>query len=112
MARIYSSLGPFRYSETEEAKALRLHYTQLQNECWKLQWNVSLGKFSLPKGTILQVDRIYIRQGGEKFSSLTFIIKESPDPRLLSTKKLFGKQGIRFWAKLVDVNNIYCNLAS
>ena len=49
---------------------------------------------TLLKGTILQVDRIYIRKGNSDYSSLTFYIKNSQ------------YKGARFWAKLKDVNNI------
>jgi hypothetical protein len=45
----------------------------------------------LPEGTILKIDRIYIRAGQEDFSSITFRIP---------------LQKIRFWAKLKDVNQI------
>jgi len=55
---------------------------------------------SLPAGTPLRVDRVYIRKGIDAYSSLTFVVaKECRD------KKLRGK---RFWAKLRDVNNIVC----
>ena len=57
-------------------------------------------KVTLLKGTILKVDRIYIRKRREDFSSLTFYIKESPNVELK------GKKRLRFWAKLSDVNNI------
>jgi len=48
----------------------------------------------LKAGTILEVDRIYIRKGAEDFSSVTF--------------KIRGNKVLRFWAKLQDVNNIQC----
>lgn len=51
---------------------------------------------TLPKGTILEVDRIYIRQGNKECSSLTFKIRR--------------KKVLRFWAKLQDVNNIECKI--
>lgn len=58
-----------------------------------------LGTVTLPKGTRLAVDRIYVRRGKTEFDSITFRIKECPDPK-------FKK--IRFWAKLRDVNRIIC----
>lgn len=61
----------------------------------------SLGPVTLEAGTKLTVDRIYIRRGISSFDSLTFRIAESADPR-------FKKKGIRFWAKLKDVNKIEC----
>jgi hypothetical protein len=53
---------------------------------------------TFPKGTVLCLDRIYIRKGASDFSSLSFFIKESPQD---------GLKGKRFWAKLKDCNKIY-----
>jgi hypothetical protein len=53
---------------------------------------------TLPKGTVLSVDRIYIRQKYDDYDSVSFRIKECPDERL--DRK-------RFWAKLHDVNEMY-----
>lgn len=50
---------------------------------------------SLPAGTELKVDRIYIRKGNSDYSSLTFY---ALIPGM--------KKKIRFFAKLKDVNNI------
>jgi hypothetical protein len=58
-------------------------------------------RVTIPKGTQLAFDRLYIRRGSEAFNSVTFRVKSSPE------KKLKGK---RFWAKLPDVNNIMCNV--
>ncbi len=58
---------------------------------------------TLPKGTILQVDRIYIRKGSSDYSSITFYAKELPSV----VKTAFGKPNCaRFWAKLSDCNTI------
>lgn len=62
-----------------------------------------LTPFSIPKGTELVVDRVYIRRGLREFSSITFHVKSSP-------LKELNKKGIRFWAKLNDVNNISYSL--
>ena len=68
---------------------------------------------TIPKGTILKVDRIYIRKGISDFSSVSFIVVDSPDQRLLNKKKLpktmlanCSKPVVRFFAKLKDVNNM------
>lgn len=55
----------------------------------------------LSKGTVLEVDRIYIRQGlgNEACSSVTFKIR-------------LDNKVIRFWAKLADVNTIQYTLAT
>jgi hypothetical protein len=50
---------------------------------------------SLPKGTILTVDRIYIRQGSNEFDSVTFRLPKQGD-----------RHAVRFWAKLEDVNGM------
>jgi len=50
---------------------------------------------TLPEGTLLTVDRIYIRRGKTEYSSVTF---------RAVLKGVKGKP--RFWAKLVDVNEI------
>lgn len=59
---------------------------------------------SLPRGTELTVDRIYIRRGNKEYSSVTFVIKKMP---IKGAK--FGKC-VRFWAKLTDINTINCTV--
>ena len=49
--------------------------------------------WTLPKGTELIVDRIYVRQGNSDFSSVTFKMK-------------VGKRVARFFAKLDEVNQM------
>lgn len=59
-------------------------------------------RVTLKKGTQLKIDRIYIRRGGESFSSITFrTTKTSPD------KKFASK---RFWVKLNDANEIIADV--
>jgi hypothetical protein len=48
--------------------------------------------YTLPAGTVLSVARIYIRAGVSSFSSVTFSIP--------------GRAKAKFWAKLLDVNQI------
>lgn len=55
---------------------------------------------TLPKGTILAIDRIYIRKGGSDFSSISFFIKNLPKVKGEKTKRP------RFWAKLDECNTI------
>lgn len=57
-------------------------------------------KVTLPKGTILKFDRIYIRKGASDYSSITFYAKDMIKP---NTKKKYSP---RFWAKLSDCNQI------
>jgi len=54
---------------------------------------------TLPAGTILVVDRIYIRQQAEDYDSLTFWVAWCPS-------KKFQVKKLRFWAKLCEVNKI------
>lgn len=54
-------------------------------------------EITLPKGTILEVDRVYIRQGNARCSSVTFKIRQN-------------KKVLRFWAKLEEVNQIHCQI--
>jgi len=61
------------------------------NNCYRFTW---------PIDTVLVIDRYYIRNGGETFSSLTFRATETKIPE-------FKKHKPRFWAKLYDVNNIH-----
>lgn len=52
---------------------------------------------TLPAGTELVFDRVYVRQGAEDYASLTFVVKACP------TEALVGE---RFWAKLDDANTM------
>jgi hypothetical protein len=67
---------------------------------------------TIPKGTILQVDRIYIRKGASDYSSITFYAKNLGEIEM--TRYSYGtvpakkvkKKALRFWAKLSDCNTI------
>ena len=59
---------------------------------------------TLRKGVVLKVDRVYIRQGMEDFSSITFYAEFPGEPTKTGA---FGKpDSARFWAKLSDCNKI------
>jgi hypothetical protein len=84
----------------------------------------SIWQATLPQGTKLKVDRIYIRKGISAYSSITFFINECPLKELTpkkkggtfeSSKKVTSPNGkhewleryqLRFWAKLADVNTM------
>ena len=53
--------------------------------------------FPLLAGSVLEVDRIYIRKGNSEYSSITFKLISTPSETV---------KGVRFWAKLKDCNNI------
>lgn len=61
---------------------------------------IGIIRITLPKGTVLTVDRVYIRKGASEFSSITFRIASTTHPDLA------GKKKNRFWAKLADVNTM------
>ena len=67
---------------------------------------------TIPKGTTLQVDRIYIRKGASDYSSITFYAKDLGEivtkrsAWSSSPAKKVKKKALRFWAKLSDCNNI------
>lgn len=59
-------------------------------------------RVTLPAGTQLKFDRIYIRQGSEAFASVTFrTTKICPDKRFASK---------RFWVKLQEANQIVADI--
>lgn len=51
----------------------------------------------VPQGTVLSIERYYIKQNLKTFDSITFRVLSSPS-------KLFLKK--RFWVKLADANEI------
>jgi len=64
-------------------------------------------EITLPAGTVLKVDRIYIRKGGKdmkEFDSVTFWCNTHVKPAQAKKDKL--KRG-RFWAKLPEVNQMH-----
>jgi len=66
----------------------------------------------IERGTVLRVDRIYIRQGKSEWDSLTFSVTFAPKDKSRVKPKtgVLGQEeklkGARFWAKLKDVNRI------
>jgi len=66
--------------------------------------------FTIPKGSVLKVDRVYIRQGTtDTYDSLSFWLKNTT---LLDPSDPKGKKKVkgRFWAKLADVNKMVCEV--
>jgi len=59
-------------------------------------------RVTLPKGTQLKLDRIYVKRGAESFASVTFrTTKICPDKRFTSK---------RFWVKLREANQIVADV--
>jgi hypothetical protein len=76
--------------------------TELKDNRWGFYDDTNQSfAITLPVGTILRVDRIYIRKGKGEWDSITFVVAKHPT--LPSTG--FSGAG-RFWAKLIDVNEI------
>lgn len=70
----------------------------------KIDWPVTL-----PKGTVLKVDRVYIRKGASDFSSLTFYVIDTPlFSKNTKSAGAGGKKSLkkRFFASLADVNKM------
>lgn len=102
----YFNLHICEHRNTKLAKDLNLKPKNLVD--WREYMNQAKG-IIMPAGTVLSVDRIYIKQGQESFDSVSFKILESPHPLLKSVK---GKNKGRFWAKLSDVNEIECEIVN
>lgn len=65
---------------------------------------------TLPMGTILTVDRIYVRKGSSDFSSISFNVDKKSIEKNFSdfATRVAGSKGrCRFWAKLKDCNKIH-----
>jgi hypothetical protein len=63
----------------------------------------TVGKVTLPKDTVLTVDRIYIRQGKKDYDSITFVVRDSPQ---------FGNKRARFFVRLSEVNGMEYSLVA
>ena len=65
-------------------------------------------EMTLLKDSILVVDRIYIRKGIKEYSSLTFNLRKGG--RAFHNGETHEMKGVRFWAKLADVNRIVASV--
>lgn len=79
------------------------------NNIWRSQVEqvgVAELPITFPAGTVLKVDRIYIRKGSSDFSSISFWAHGLPTP--------LGKKpkAARFWAKLQECNKIQFELVN
>lgn len=73
--------------------------SRIHRELWA-ERNANIGEVTLPAGIVLIVDRIYIRQGGDRFDSMTFRA-QLPNKAKPKSKRPIS---IRFWCKLDDAN--------
>lgn len=61
----------------------------------------------LPKGLVVKVNRVYIRQGLSQFSSITFTVpkpKSKKDVKEMPQNVIYG--GCKFWVKLHECNGL------
>ena len=89
------------YCERRNSQLLR-EIGQQEYSNWGVEPDPGPFDYTVKKGTLLVIDRIYIRKGGDDYSSVTFVIIDDAKKRVSP----FHNGGKRFWAKLEDVNNI------
>ena len=69
---------------------------------------------TLPRYTVLQIDRIFLRKSKEDFDSITFVIIDCPNGNMKAWRKgataKFPTGIVRFWAKLSDINGLEIEL--
>ena len=66
---------------------------------------------TIPAGSVLKVDRIYIRKGQGDYDSISFWLTDCPNKAWAPKKAGGTAEGrLRFWAKLDDANNIEFDL--
>jgi len=65
-------------------------------------------ELTIKAGSALKVDRVYIRKGAKEYSSITFNVQKGPENVAVAAGRehVFKKKGVRFWAKLSDVNKM------
>jgi len=124
-------LSPFDYSKIPYPKTDHLYWNErrllelkAQEECieyqewlkedeiWRKRAEELLVKYiniTIPSGTVLSIDRIYIRKGVSDYSSITFFAKGLGETEVRRGWRGDRKQKVksmRFWAKLDDCNKI------
>lgn len=90
--------GKFNRKKYNEAQRLN---TELYHYLLSKTGGNIFVEVELPIGTILSIDRIYIKKGLSDFNSITFYAKN-----LENSGKGKKPKALRFWAKLEDCNNI------
>lgn len=99
----YDTPRAWNHSSSTVALATAAGWNRYHNayDWWK--------QVTLPAGTILTLDRIYVRKGVSDYSSLSFNLNRksvNPDFSKFANKLNTMKGRCRFWAKLADVNTI------
>jgi hypothetical protein len=97
-----------REAEQNNPEYVKWHsdFTTWMADCDKIKKDVLV--ITVPKGSILGIDRIYIRKGAKDYSSITFFLKGLPPVAIKNrwSDKIINKKALRFWAKLADCNTI------
>jgi hypothetical protein len=101
------------YKEAEQACPDFVKYWKDNEEWSEAAKKIAINKLevTIPAGTVLAVDRIYIRKGSSDYSSITFYAKELGEVMVRGRRWYRGdkpkkKKALRFWAKLEDCNRI------
>jgi len=110
----YKRMGYERHQQAlREAEHANTEYVKFWEDHKK--WCIKCDKVgkealsvTLKSGTVLSIDRIYIRKGAQEYSSISFFAKG------LGTVNVYtgvfnpdrNAKALRFWAKLDDCNNI------
>jgi len=74
------------------------------NRSWRYDNPMTEKKVVINAGSVLKVNRLYIRQGAKEYSSVTFNLQKGSEVN--GDAVMFKKKGCRFWAKLSDVNKM------
>lgn len=82
-------------------------------EQWKA-WKAKVIHATIPAGTVLSIERIYVRKGQGDYDSVTFRAFQSPDSTLASKRAGGQRKGnnFRFFSTLTDANRIECEIVT
>lgn len=87
-------------TDKDFADAVNADYpgTYVKGKIDVLPWELKNIPYTIPKGTVLIVDRVFVRAGARDFDSVTFIIQDDPN--------FDTKNDIRFYVRLSELNGI------
>lgn len=92
------------YCESRNSDFFRKMGWKYSARHWRSEKPMGQRDVTINAGSILKVNRIYIRQGVSAYSSITFNLQKGAV--VDGDADIFKKGGIRFWAKLSDVNQM------
>jgi len=82
----------------------KLGFKRSGNRGWRYDNPMTEKDVTINAGSILSINRVYIRQGVSEYSSITFNLQKGAVVN--GDADTFKKAGVRFWAKLSDVNKM------